>query len=305
MRILITGGSGLLGGNLAFIAAARYEVHATYHRHPVAITDCQMHQLDLTDGRQITRLIESVDPQVVVHTAAMTNADECEKRKDTAWQINVVATKHLVRACQKAGGKLIYMSTDLIFDGRKGWYSEEDAPNPLSYYGQTKLEAERLLTRHDLNYCSIRSALMYGWNIRSGKLCHTEWMLEVLGAGQSVDLFADQYRSPVLVNNLCEAVLDICDKDLRGIYHIGSPQRVSRYDFGRALAQVYGFGEEHLNSITQDDADLSAPRPRDCSLDTTKAQAALDVPLLDVQAGLRRFKELGEAGYVQRLRQGK
>jgi len=88
LRILITGGSGLLGGNLAFIAAVRHEVYATYHRHPVVIAGCQMHQLDLTDGRQITRLIESITPHVVVHTAAMTNADECEQRKHEAWQID-------------------------------------------------------------------------------------------------------------------------------------------------------------------------------------------------------------------------
>ena len=320
LRILITGGSGLLGGNLAFIAAARHEVRATYRRPPVVIAGCQMHQLDLADGRQISRLIESIDPHVVVHTAAMTNADECEKRKYEAWQINVVATEHLARACKQAGSKLIYISTDLIFDGQKGWYAEEDEPNPLSHYGQTKLEAERLLTRYDLNYCIIRSALMYGWNIRPDKLCHSEWMLAALRAGQSINLFTDQYRSPILVNNLCEVVpstrlrrrpefiegtgLDICHKDLRGIYHVGGPQRVSRYDFGRALTQVYGFGEERLNPTAQDEAGLTAPRPRDCSLDTAKAQADLDVPLLDVQAGLRRFKELEEAGYVERLRQG-
>ena len=242
MRILITGGSGLLGGSLAFIAVARHEVHATYHRHPVTIAGCQMHRLDLADRRQIARLVESVNPHVVVHTAAMTNADECERKKDEAWQINVVATDHLAQACQQAGSKLIYISTDLVFDGQKGGYSEEDTPNPLSYYGQTKLEAERLLTRYDLSYCSIRSALMYGWNIRSGKVCHTEWMLRALKAGQYVDLFADQYRSPILVNNLCEAILDICHKDLQGIYHIGG----SQLDF----ATLGEFGLNYMQSVS-------------------------------------------------------
>ncbi len=305
MRLLITGGSGLLGGNLAFIAAASHQVHATYHRHPVTIPGCRMHPLDLADKRDIARLLESVQPDVVVHTAAMTSPDECERRRDDAWRVNVEGTEHLARACQKAGSKLIYINTDLIFDGQKGWYSEEDEPRPILYYGQTKLEAERLLVRHDLNYCSLRCALMYGWNLRPEKLCHAEWMLKALRADQPINLFTDQYRSPILVNNLCAAILAVCRKDLQGIYHVGGPQRISRYDFGRELARVYGFAEEHLHPISQDEAGLTAPRPRDCSLDTTKAQAALDVHLLDVQAGLRRFKELEETGYVARLRQGR
>lgn len=304
MKLLVTGGSGLLGGNLAFIAATTHEVHATYHRHPVAIPGCRMHPLDLTDDRQIGRLVESIQPDVVVHTAAMTNADACERRQDEVWRVNVEGAEHLARACRKAGSKLIYINTDLIFDGRQGRYTEEDEPHPILYYGWAKLEAERRLPGYDLNYCSLRCALMYGWNLRPDKLCHAEWMLKALRAGQTVNLFTDQYRSPILVNNLCQAILEICRKDLRGIYHVGGPQRVSRYEFGRALARVYGFAEELLNPIPQDAAGLTAPRPRDCSLDTAKAQAVLDIPLLDVQAGLRRFKELEETGYVARLRQG-
>ncbi|MFQ6016463.1 MAG: SDR family oxidoreductase [Anaerolineae bacterium] len=303
MRMLITGGSGLLGGNLALMAAREHEVYATYYRHRTVLKGCQMVRLNLTDEKQIHDLVADIKPEVVVHTAAMTDADRCEGEKEQAWRVNVTGTAHLVGACARTGSRLIYVSTDLIFDGRKGLYSEEDDPNPLSYYGRTKLEGEKVLAGHGVNCCILRSALMYGWSPHPGKPSSSEWVLEGLRAGRALNLFDDQYRSPILVNNLGEAILDICQQELQGLYHLAGPERISRYHFARILAEVFDLNTELLRPGSLDKARLAAARPRDCSLRVEKARQVLNVELLDPRRGIQRLKELEDGGYVEELRQ--
>ena len=205
-----------------------------------------------------------------------------------AYNVNVRGTRNVVEIADKFNSKIIHISTDYIFSGRKGMYKENDKPNPINYYGRTKLEAEKSINK---NHAIIRTSI-YGWNIIKERNNFATFILEGLQNNKKLNIFEDQYNTPILANNLAEALKEMVDKNKNGIYNIGGSERQSKYEFALKLAEVFELDKSLINPVPIQDAEDGAQRPQDVSLDTSKATKELDVKLLNVRDGLERMKKL-------------
>jgi len=281
--LLITGGSGFLGGHLA--AAEPVNTFVTYHKTPLSgLTNVV--ELDITNSEATKRVIADLKPKTIIHTAALANMDFCVEHQDAAWQVNVIGTKNLVLAAEQVNARVIFMSTDLVFQGDKSFYSENDVPTPLCYYGKTKLEAEKLVSKISSNYCIVRSALIYGLSVNSSQV-FTETMINQLRQGNQVNLFVDEYRMPIYIKNLCAILLELASRDeLQGLYHICSPTRLSRFEFGLELADIWGFDKKLIVPTSVDNFSFKDFRPKDCSMSHKKAESVLKTRFWNIREGL-------------------
>jgi dTDP-4-dehydrorhamnose reductase len=291
-KLLITGGSGFLGWNLAKYTAELYEVSFTYSQHPVTIPECQEYHVDLQNQTEVEELLEDLQPEVVIHTAALTNVDVCEKRRSLAHEINVAATSYLAKCAEELGCRFIYISSDLVFDGQKGNYSETDRPNPINYYGETKFLGEKAVMDISTNYLVVRMALMYG-NGNGVNGCFTDWIRKGLEKKQSVPLYTDQYRTPLFVFDGIRALLELIEKPVKNkILHLAGRERLNRYDFGQKFTKIFGYNDQWLRPTKMQDVTALGQRGSDCSLNTKAIQSLLSFQLSDVNTGLQQMKKL-------------
>jgi dTDP-4-dehydrorhamnose reductase len=231
--------------------------------------------------------MERSAPDVVVHTAAETDVDRCESERDLARRINVEGTANIADACSKVEAKVILVSTDYVFDGNKGNYSETDEPNPISFYGVTKLEAERIVSSTSSNSLIIRTSVLYGWH--PSKLNFATWILKGLRERQSLKVVNDHINSPTLADNLADAIRKAIMLDSEGILHIAGNERTSRFDFARRIAKRFDLDESLLIPVQMRDLNWVARRPRDSSLNVGKAEKELSIELLGVNRGLEEM----------------
>jgi len=257
-------------------------------------------QADLSDEKTATDLIVSLRPDVVIHCAALADVDACELRPEAATRINVGMTGHLLEGASRLRARMVYISTDHVFDGEKGNYCEEDPPAPVNLYARTKLEAEKLVLGAGEQHLVVRTNI-YGWNFQN-KQSLAEWILARLETGQRVPGFSDVYFSPILVNDLSDWLLRMIAANLGGLYHVSGGEGLSKMEFAVRLARVFGLGETLVDSVRLQDAQLRTPRPRNLTLDTTKIRTALGTAMPGVDGGLRRFKELRGSGFVEELK---
>jgi dTDP-4-dehydrorhamnose reductase len=244
--------------------------------------------MDLQDRHQIAEVVEEIEPDVIIHTAALANADLCERRKSIAYDVNVAATKHLAQCAEDIECRFLYISTDLVFDGQRGQYTELDTPRPVNYYGETKLRGEEAVQTNSRNYLILRTALMYG----PGNGIHgsfLSWMQRDFQLQQPISLYTDQYRTPLCVYDGIRALLQIMETSIRNdIFHLGGGERINRYEFGKLFAQVFGYDSTLLLPVTMQEGASNVPRGADCSLNSEKIQHALPFTLSDVTLGLQQ-----------------
>lgn len=298
MKILITGGSGLLSSATSALFRDYYRTFTTYTNNQVIIEGCDAYRLDITNKEEVFKIVGAIQPDFIIHTAALIGVGICENNKDLAYNINVNGTRHIAEAADKVNSRIIHISTDYVFDGKKGMYNETDKPNPLNYYAKTKLEAEKLINR---NHTIIRTSI-YGWNIIKERNNLGTLILEGLENNKKLNIFEDQYNTIILANNLAEALKEIVDKNKKGIYNIGGSERQSKYEFALKLADVFKLNKSLINPIPLNDAEDKAQRPSDVSLDTTKAKKELDVKLLNVEEGLKLMRKLRDENYLSQFR---
>jgi dTDP-4-dehydrorhamnose reductase len=283
MKILITGGSGQLGSEVCRLSS--YDTYGTYLKDYESIGGTKFTQLDITDRKGFLNVVRKIKPDWIVHCAAMTNVDLCEDERDNAWQINVNGTKNAVEASKLVESNLIYISTDYVFDGKKGFYKENDMPNPLSHYAKTKLAGEKLLVKNLDRYIIVRSSVIY--SKRKGNF--VSWILNSLKNGK-VRIVADQTNSPTLNTELSEAILKLIDVDANGVYHAASDERISRYDFAKKIARVFNLDESAIIPIKTEQLNQKAIRPMDSSLDTSKIKR-LGIKFSNVSDALKKLKK--------------
>jgi dTDP-4-dehydrorhamnose reductase len=221
---------------------------------------------------------------VVVHAAAETNVERCETERDLARRINVDGTANMAAACVSVGARLILISTDYVFDGRKGNYAETDEPNPISFYGVTKLDAERIAASAASNSLIIRTSVLYGWH--PTKLNFATWILKGLREGQTLKVVNDHINSPTFADNLADAIRRAIECDSRGILHIAGSERINRFDFAGRIAARFDLNGSLLVPVQMRDLGWIAKRPRDSSLNVGKAEKELGIELLGVDGGL-------------------
>jgi dTDP-4-dehydrorhamnose reductase len=270
VRVLVTGGTGLLGYWVARVFMERgFKVYSTYHEKAPPDLEVVWVRLDLEDPESIARVVEGVKPGIVVHTAAYTDVDGCEVNRERAYRVNYLATAALAKA-SKGAELFIYISTDYVFDGSRGMYREGDVPAPLNYYGLSKLLGEVAVAATLSNSAIVRVSGLYGYS-PAGRRNFGVIAFEKLSRGEPVEAFIDQRLSPTYVKFLAEKLVKLVDARVTGVIHIAG-EGLSRYEFATILAEVLGVSRDLVKPKRLAEAKLVAPRPRDSSLDTSKAR---------------------------------
>jgi dTDP-4-dehydrorhamnose reductase len=246
-------------------------------------------KIDLTHRQDVRKVIDEFEPDVIVHTAAVTDVDLCEKERALAWQVNVGCVENLAYAAKLVGAKLIHLSTDYVFDGKDGPYSEVDRPNPISYYGRTKLASENLLLTSGVPTTIIRTMVLYGLgtNVKSN---FALWVYNNLKDGKPIRVVDDQIGNPTFADDLAYAILKIIELERTGIYNIAGADIVSRYDFALTLARVFNFNKRLITPVKSCTFIQPAPRPLKSGLIILKAQTELGIKMSGVEHGLTVFK---------------
>lgn len=292
MRILITGANGLLGQAVSkmFFHETEHEVLLTSVEEAKYILNSQSYiRLDITKKDDVKKLASEFLPDLMINCAAFTNVDLCESERELSWKINVDAVKNLIIAARIHGSKIIHFSTDYVFDGRNGPYSEEDTPNPISFYGREKLASENALKTSDIPYVIIRTLVLYGTGVNV-KPNFALWLIDSLKNGMPVNVVTDQISNVTMIEDLALGALKISDRGCTGIYNIAGSDILSRFDFAMNLCEVFGFDKKLVRPILTKDLNQPAPRPLKSGLTTYKAESELAFKPMDSVEGLQLLK---------------
>jgi dTDP-4-dehydrorhamnose reductase len=297
---MITGASGLLGAHLVLAARDRHEVVGIYFNHELNRQMVASRQVDLRQPDAVTNCVGSVRPDWIIHCAAQTSVDQCQSNPGDAYRTNVLATENVLRAAVRWDARVLYISTDSVFDGARGWYREDDLPSPVNTYASTKFAGEQAVLRYSASALVVRTNF-YGWGLGTESSL-AEWLVGRLEQGEVVGGFTDVFFTPLLVNDLAEVLLAAIDRDATGLLHVASRQRCSKFAFARSLATIFGYDPDLVYPRLVAEAGLKAPRPRDTSLDTSRLATQFGSQPPDVESGLRRMQALGDAGHSSTIR---
>jgi dTDP-4-dehydrorhamnose reductase len=293
MAILITGASGFLGWNLCQVARGEWEVYGTYHQQSIEISGVNIQQLDLTNIDLVRAEIDRIKPDAIIHTAAASKPNFCQEYPDISYQINVAASQLLAKICADAKIPFVFTSTDLVFDGTKPPYLETDPISPINIYGEQKVAAEQEILTVYPQATICRMPLMFGLTPPTAISFIQPW-IQSLASQEKLQLFIDEFRTPVSAKTAAQGLLMMLRSPVSGIVNLGGKERISRYDFGKLLAEVFEFDLSLLSPISQRDLVMSAPRAADVSLDSSKAiELGYNLPLL------RNELELVKNSYYQ------
>lgn len=290
-RILITGSAGLLGEALLKQFASHFEVIATYHKTP-PIETYPIHekvQADLADPLECRSLIETVAPDMILNSAAWVDVDGCETDRERARRSNFELLRNLVDSIGEKKPLIVQVSTDYIFSGREHPGRVDDPPEPLNYYGETKLLAEEYLRENYTNYLIARTCALFA-TPREGKTNLINYFYDNLMAGKSVSAPDDQFANPILIDNLAELVLEATQKEMIGIAHLGGPDYVSRFDFACIFAEVFGYDPELIIPVSAEIQKRPAQRPRFAGLDISETVSRFETPLMPLKQALAQVK---------------
>ncbi len=295
LKLLITGASGLYGSKLAQLALSKnFEVYSSDIQSLSVYGNFV--KLDISGKEQVEEAFKSIKPDVVVHAATLTDVDKCELNKELAWKVNVEGTKNITEASLRAGSFLIYISTDYVFSGETGYYKETDKPDPINYYGLTKLKAEEIV-QTQAEYFIARPSVIYGSTPAAGKVNFALWLIETLRKGERVKIVTDQWNTPTLNTNLAEMTLEVIERRLTGTYHLCGATRVSRLEFAEQIADAFGLDKGLIDKVLSSQFTWPAKRPMDSSLDTSKAHKTLHCKPLEMAEALKLLKlELSQKG---------
>ena len=294
MKILITGANGLLGQHLVklILNATKHEVQATSKREPrQVIQDNRIHyySLDITDGMAVNLMMEKLAPDIIIHCAALTQVDECEQQPIKAWEINVTATRFLVDAAKKINAFMVFVSTDFVFDGIHGPYRETDDVNPVSYYGSTKVAAEKAVSESGLPYAIVRTCLLNG-NILFGTRSNiVSWVKENLEAGKKIKVVSDQWRTPTYIEDLAKGIVLIAEKKATGLFHISGKDFLSPYDMAIATADYLHLDKTLIEKVDASVFTQPAKRPATTGFIIDKAKEVLGYDPVSFREGLQKM----------------
>jgi dTDP-4-dehydrorhamnose reductase len=299
-RLLITGASGLLGTNLVLECETDFDVIAIVHTQSVNFTHAQVIKADLTNSSSVRKIFEDNRPQWTIHCAADTDIDDLESDPRQADRLNVQMAREVAKEAASIRSRLLFVSTDSVFDGCGGPYQEGDAPNPLNTYARSKLEGEYAVVREHPGGLIARTNL-YGWSLTHKKSL-AEWFYLKLKEGEHCTGFPDICFSPVYAPDLASIFIQMLDQGLEGLYHIPGDECISKYEFGRRLAKVFGFDPDLIESTLSDQVRRRAERPKKTCLNGSKISQALGISLPNLEEGLARFRADRDRGLLKSLR---
>ena len=294
MKILITGSNGLLGQKLVHLLSKDSEVELVATARGENRLDLREGyryvSMDITQQDEVDRVLTAEKPAVMIHTAAMTNVDACENNRESCYNLNVNLVKNLTDYCVENKTHLIHLSTDFIFDGVKGNYTEEDKPNPLSYYGETKLLSEKILQNSTLDFTILRTILVYGLVNDMSRSNIVLWVKESLENKKEITIVDDQFRTPTYVEDLALACKLSIDKKAKGVYHVSSCEMLSIYEIANEIAITFQLDKSLIKPISTSILNQTAPRPVRTGFDLTKIKRDLSFNPKTFKEDLQRFK---------------
>ena len=290
MKILITGSNGLLGQKLVKLLAGKNGITllaTSIGENRISKKEGYQYQsLDITNRDEVLNLINKFNPSTIINTAAMTNVDACESDKKVCWNLNVNAVKYLIEASELNDSHLIHLSTDFVFDGLNGPYKEDDKPNPLSYYGESKYEAEKLLQASNIKWSIARTIIVYGIGENMSRSNIVLWAKEALEKGKPLTIVDDQFRSPTLAEDLAMGCWLIAEKVAEGIYHLSGKDRMSIIELVYRVADFYGSDKSIVTPIKSKSLNQAAKRPPKTGFILDKAMKNLGYSPCSFEAGL-------------------
>lgn len=268
-KLLITGASGFLGWHLCQRVKQQWEVYGTYFSHYLKIPGIKLLKVDLTDFQELKQIFNTIQPAAVIHTAAISQPNFCQTHPDESYAINVTASCNIAGLCADSSISCAFTSTDLVFDGLNAPYRETDSVNPVNIYGEQKVMAEEAMLKRYPMTAVCRMPLMFGHETPTAT-SFIQPFIETLKQRQELNLFIDEFRTPVSGKSAAKGLLLALEK-VNGLIHLGGKERISRYDFGRLLVEVFQLPSDGLKGCQQKDVKMAAPRPSDVSLDSSKA----------------------------------
>lgn len=285
-KILVTGSAGLVGRQVVKdLLGMNFDVYSCYNveKPEVGI----LTHLDLSKKDKITDILQTINPNVIIHLAAMTDVDLCETQRDLAILINTKSTEILARESAKQHVFFVYISTDYVFEGKGGMKNENDIPNPLNFYGKSKLDGEIALKDLASSYAIIRTSTPFG--LHPKKKSFPLWIKENLESKKEIPVLIDQYTSPTFVPNLSKMLIEVATKEITGIIHLAGATRISRFEFAEIIADKLNLDKTLLKPKKIDQMNWTAQRPQDSSLDVSKANEILDNKPQEIEYSLELF----------------
>lgn len=294
-KVLITGSNGLLGQKLVNLLTPKFEFEVIAlskgkNRNETA-KNYNYYNLDITNAKELTKLLNDLKPHYIINCAAMTNVDECEREKEKCNLINIEAVKTLTEITKNHHSHLIQLSTDFIFDGKNGPYKEDDEPNPISHYGLSKLKSEELIIKAGIKYTILRTILVYGIVDNMPRNNIVIWIKDALENKQEITMVDDQYRMPTLVDDLAYACIESIHQNAYGIFHISSSELLSIYEMALQVANTFNLDTSFIKRISTLELNQTAKRPSKTGFNLDKSKKILKFPVLTFNNRLQVFKD--------------
>lgn len=279
-RIVFTGITGLLGGYFLKSKDPSFEIIGVSRKN-----------FDVKDKRKVLGFIKKINPKIIVHAASAGNVDYCEKNPDEAYKVNVEGTQNVIDAAKKTNSKIIFLSSNAIYDGESPLYDENKTPKPLDVYGRTKVEGENAVLKSNLNYCILRLITMYGWPQLGGRTNPVTWVIDNLKKGQRINVVNDIFNNHLWVGQAAVVVWKVIKENISGIYNIAGADCISRYDLARKVAKVFDLDSSLISPVSSDFFKNIAKRPKNTCFNTLKMEKELGIKPLSVDEGLMLMKQ--------------
>lgn len=296
MRVLITGGTGLLGKALIESRNQPYDIVATYvGKYSMSDSDdIRYLKLDIRDQDGHARLFQEFTPDVIIHTAGIGSPDYAEQHREESWDINVGGARNILSCCEKYDSKLIFISSNGIYDGEKAPYSEEDPAEPINYYGELKVKTEEMIMDAGIPHAIIRPILMYGWNHPFERSNIATYCLARMRGGEKVSVYEDVFLTPLFSHSCAKAIWKVIEEEKYDVFNIAGAERASIYQMIRKMADIFGLNSELIEPVQQGHFNKLVKRPRDTSFRTLKMQKVLDIKPLSLNEGFTVMKDCRE-----------